>query len=516
MAGLQTGTTFVDGNSYVAADLNNAVNLATPLPILVTQWSQKTTPTSSDKLLVSDAANSGALVYSTIGNIATGLGISKISYATSDTGAANAYVCACTPTIGALATGQGVIFKPANVNTTASTLNVDGIGTKNIYNANAALIGGELPANVYVLLLYDGTQFNLVSQLPAFTGDSGSGGSQGSVPAPASGDALANRLVHASGAFKVGSVMTPQGRLTLTTATPVLTSSATAQGTIYYTAYVGAMVPIYNGTLWGNYFLTATPGTQEISLALDSNSGHTGYHQSGKNFDLFIINNAGTVTLASGPAWSSDTARSNAISLLSGIYTNTSSIVLKTDTTSSTTTVAANQATYIGTFRASANGQTSMTYGPTANTLAQLFVWNAYNRVPQCGSVTETTDTWTYTTATWRSMNNNANTRINFIQGLSCENISALVRDNVGTSVTNQISVGIGVDATNANSAQLFGNLNLGTVNVPCSAYWDGNVGIGFHFIQALEISFATGTTTWVGDNGQIELIAGIMARIYC
>src|SRR4029077_13511856 len=43
-------------------------------------------------------------------------------------------------------------------------------------------------------------------------------------------------------------VTIPQGRLTLATATPVMTTTQAAKTTIYYTPYVGNLVPIYGGS----------------------------------------------------------------------------------------------------------------------------------------------------------------------------------------------------------------------------------------------------------------------------
>jgi hypothetical protein len=55
-------------------------------------------------------------------------------------------------------------MKVANANTTSSTLNVNGLGAKNIYNANlTALSANALLANMIAILTYDGTQFILES-----------------------------------------------------------------------------------------------------------------------------------------------------------------------------------------------------------------------------------------------------------------------------------------------------------------------------------------------------------------
>ena len=120
-----------------------------------------------------------------------------------------------------------------------------------------------------------------------------------------------------------GGLVLPQGRLTLTTAVPVLSGNVAAATTIYYSPYIGELVPIFNGTGF-----IPTPFA-ELSLALDSDSGHTGYHQSGKNFDLFVINDGGTIRLASGPAWTDDVTRAEPVSRLNGILVSDASIVLR-------------------------------------------------------------------------------------------------------------------------------------------------------------------------------------------
>lgn len=55
-----------------------------------------------------------------------------------------------------------VWFVPANSNTGAATVNVDGLGLKDIEENGAALTGGELVAGKTTLLEYDGTVFNVI------------------------------------------------------------------------------------------------------------------------------------------------------------------------------------------------------------------------------------------------------------------------------------------------------------------------------------------------------------------
>ena len=58
---------------------------------------------------------------------------------------------------------QEFVFIPAATNTGATTLNVNGLGAKNVYFGNAACVGGELMINVPVKIFYDGTQFQIIT-----------------------------------------------------------------------------------------------------------------------------------------------------------------------------------------------------------------------------------------------------------------------------------------------------------------------------------------------------------------
>lgn len=73
-----------------------------------------------------------------------------------DGGAANAYVVAFTPAIPALVDGMLVWFKATNTNTGATTVNVSGLGVKDILGgAHAVLQGGEIVANGKCLLVWN-------------------------------------------------------------------------------------------------------------------------------------------------------------------------------------------------------------------------------------------------------------------------------------------------------------------------------------------------------------------------
>lgn len=81
-------------------------------------------------------------------------------------------------------------------------------------------------------------------------------------------------------------VRAPAGRLTLESGVPISTSDQLAKTAIYWTPIDGGYAWFFDGTIWAPELLS------ELSLPLDGDSGHAGYHQSGKNFDLFLDHNS--------------------------------------------------------------------------------------------------------------------------------------------------------------------------------------------------------------------------------
>lgn len=297
------------------------------------------------------------------------------------------------------------------------------------------------------------------------------------------------------------SIPTPQGRLTLVTATPVLVSDQTAKTTIYYTPYIGNLIPIYNGT----YFLIMP--FAELSIALDNASGHTGYQQSAKNFDLFVYNDAGTLRLGTGPAWSSATSRGTGagttqLTQTNGIWVNTVTIALRFGSSSgNTTSVSASQATYVGTMYATADGQTGVALKPAAaaggsNNIIGL--WNAYNRVKASAISRDSTTTWTYGTATFRAMDGSNSNRISLIDGLGQTPIKTHVQCSISSATAGlQIAIGTNLNSTSAQPAV------LGLVQSPTATLANNYEmlaadesfypSLGFNFYQAIE--YVNGST---------------------
>ena len=84
----------------------------------------------------------------------------------SDTGSANTYAIALTPAVTAYVAGQVFHFKAANASSGASTLNVNALGAKNIKKKNDQdIAAGDIEQNAIVSVIYDGTSFQMLSQL---------------------------------------------------------------------------------------------------------------------------------------------------------------------------------------------------------------------------------------------------------------------------------------------------------------------------------------------------------------
>lgn len=299
----------------------------------------------------------------------------------------------------------------------------------------------------------------------------------------------------------------PNGRLTLVSATPVMSSDQTAKSTIYYTPYNGNLILLYSGSVytWTQF--------SEISVALDATNA-----VSGSIYDLFVYSDSGTIRLGYGPAWTSSTGRGTGagttqIGQVGGLWVNSNSITLRYSSVA-TTVVAANQATYVGSFYATANGQTGMAYYPAAAAGGNnciLGLYNAYNRVTVRSRSSDSTSSWTYTTSSWRSANNNNNNRISWIDGLQQSNVDAQYFCSFTQTGGQTGYASVALDATNSVT-----NGYNGFYAQSNSTYLHGFIAhnattplLGFHYFQAVEL--ATGATiTYYGGLTGMQVMATV------
>lgn len=306
---------------------------------------------------------------------------------------------------------------------------------------------------------------------------------------------LTNDVPALSQAWGSGSIL-PGGRLTLTSVTPVLIADVATATTVYYAFYLHDKLPIFDGKLWRIVTFT------ELSLALDSNSGHTGYQQSGKLFDFFYAYVAGTLYFGTGPAWTNDTTRADALGRKNGIWTNNASMTLRHGSASgNTVTVPANQGLYLGTMRATADGSTDFVFGGAASngTAAKFGLWNMYNRITFASLSSDTTTSWTLASSSTRSANNSTTMRTSFVCGLKEDKVEASYNCESASGTSGVVAVGIGVDSTSAFSGTT-GSDNNSLATAATRGEYAG-VFLGWHFLQAMEAATVAGTATFVSGS---------------
>lgn len=151
------------------------------------------------------------------------------------------------------------------------------------------------------------------------------------------------------------------GRLTLTSGTPVTVSDVTSASTIYFTPYKGRQIALYTGTAWKMYTFS------QISIDISSTSGTS-------NYDIFAYDNSGTVALELSSAWSSDSTRWDTLSRQNGVWVKD----------------AAKTRRYLGSFR------TTMGSPVTDDAYYHRYLWNNCNRVTRTVRYTDSGNTWSY------------------------------------------------------------------------------------------------------------------------
>jgi YVTN family beta-propeller protein len=306
----------------------------------------------------------------------------------------------------------------------------------------------------------------------------------------------------------MSNIAAPQGRLTLNSTLSVMTADATAQSTIYYLPYQGAGVPVYDGAQFNNQLL----GSTGISLALDSNSAHTGYQgPTGSLFDVFAFLNGGVLTLGTGPAWSSSTAGSSSrgytLSQVNGIWVNNAAITLRFGTASGdTVSVLANEATYLGTMYATAAGQTGIALSPAAASLGTnnvIGLWNAYNKIPVTAKCTDSTVSWTYNSTNIRNANGSAGNRISWVDGLAQSSIYATYGCVIAPPASTAGQIGIGLNGTGFSGRLAQSPDSTSTIGSSELAEITSYPLLGLSYVQACEnINTGTSACTFYSSSG--------------
>lgn len=179
-------------------------------------------------------------------------------------------------------------------------------------------------------------------------------------------------------------------RLTLTQGVPVTTSDVIGASTIYLTRYRGAHVALWDGSAW---VLHEIPSA-DVSLAL---SGLT----AGKVYDVFLHDNAGTLTLSLSAAWSDGTTRTNALAVQDGVR------VLASDHTRR----------LVGTFVATGTDTTEDSGGTEDSSKQKRYLCNERHKVPRRAVVQAPWLAYTYSSDVWRVAGNTSSVYISALCG---------------------------------------------------------------------------------------------------
>lgn len=287
-----------------------------------------------------------------------------------------------------------------------------------------------------------------------------------------------------------------QGRLTLESGVPVSTSDQTAKTNLYFTPCDGNKIALYDGTRWKLYSFS------ELTLAL-------GTLTSGKNYDVFVYDNAGTLTQELSAAWTNDTTRADALTLQDGVYVKSVATTRR----------------YVGTFRTTSTTTTELSFGGvTTQVGAKIFLWNMYNQVDvRCQVHTETAN-YTYSTSDYRQTEAAAGNSVQVVCGMPGESLMHLtaISQARASGAALNMSTAIGYDSTTVpDPACIFNNgvTYDATATVICACQLCKPVGLGYHSFNWLEVGAGSGTQTWVGQNttaGDIVRRPGMVGSYKC
>lgn len=322
---------------------------------------------------------------------------------------------------------------------------------------------------------------------------------------------LATRTAQAD----IDTAVFPTGRLSISGSNAVNANIEEANSTVHYLPYIGNTVPIFSGSMWR----TLDFG-DSISLVLDSDSGHTNYHQENKNFDLFcaLEEGTGSILLGSGPQWSSDTVRGSGagtseLTRLDGIRVNRYDMVLRYGSgANDLLTVGSNEATFLGVMRPTKPIATTYVF----DSVLKRHLWNCYNRGSVDLRAVDTTDNWSYSTNSWRQANASAANLVSLVTGLRLDLIEIDAYGMVlnSTTTARRVGVGIGVGSTTVNSAQILANGAVVDLRLGVSAKYSGFL-FGYQELVWLERGAGSDTQTWYGDNGSDMIQSGLIGRMW-
>jgi hypothetical protein len=200
-----------------------------------------------------------------------------------DAGSTDAYAITLSPVPSAYAAGQTFRFKANTVNTGSATLNVNSLGAKTIKkNYNSDLADGDILANQLVEVIYDGTNFQLLSPISNTT-----------VPVKTSGAAITTGTNDAD--FATPKALADAGvntrlKTKIINATRDMTA---ASGDVSYTG-VGFTPTAVLAMAWIEGMFTFSIGIADSSKTFSSLFPHSAANMGGANSAFYVQTGTGT------------------------------------------------------------------------------------------------------------------------------------------------------------------------------------------------------------------------------
>lgn len=257
-------------------------------------------------------------------------------------------------------------------------------------------------------------------------------------------------------------------RLSLESGVPISTTDQTAKTTIYW-----------------------TDGTTNLSVAVPSTTNTP--------FDIFYSLSGGTLSTVN---WTNDTTRATALAYSLGYLVKSGDI----------------DKLYLGTGRTTGtSGQCEMKMSGGTSAAQKIFLWNYYNRVSFPILVTETTNTWAYTTAAWRQWNASANNQFEFVTGASQDCVNMTVWGHMYTTSGALVAYfNLGLDRSNAKDSQVNTLSTNDTANVTRlgAGVFNARVAVGYHYLALIEYGRANGVV--IGDEGGTNIQSGAFGTFFC
>lgn len=258
-------------------------------------------------------------------------------------------------------------------------------------------------------------------------------------------------------------------RLTLTAGVAVTTADVTGATTVFCSPYKGNAISLFDGVgTWNTRY------SAEFSIALGTLTANIPY-------DVFCYDNASVPTLEI-LAWTNDSARATPLALQNGVYVKTGATTRR----------------YLGTFRTTSTTQTE-------DSLLNRYLWNYYNRIPRfLIGQNAGAPSWTYTTNTVRQANAATTAQVSFVIGVNEDaQRFTLATSSSNTNASVGMAAGLGFDSTtqfysySTSPVSMSAVANAAIVHNATLYLNPGFTSAGRHFVTWLEISQATGTTTW-------------------